>query len=237
MTQAAVGYQESTNGQQGLSSGLRVHKGLMDVGSLRVNRTIWPNNPIGVAAAGGGSGLELAHAPFSYSAIQSFDREHAAWLDLNIAAKNINLQPQGGKVALPSGTVQSAPAVIKYIATWNIPSTAVWTETPVQQVLAVTAGNIVRVEASGTLTCTQAGAVVYVGLGIDGGILHDSMFCAQPSNGSNTLAGYHVTGYFTSITTTGSHRFSVFLYTNGSPSVAGLWGGAYNYLWITEQKA
>jgi hypothetical protein len=238
MTQA-VAYRESQNGQQEQSSGLIIHRGPLNaavvraIGSPATGGAIFPRD-----GQGSGSSLELAHTPKSSSSIQSYDRDTSQWLDLNLYGKNVNLGAFGGKVIMPAQSVQSSPASAKWIGNWVIPSTGTWTETPVQQVLSVTAGNPVRVEACGTLTCAIAGAVMYVGLGLDGGIVHDSMFCAQPGSGSNTLAGYHVTGYFTSqISTSGTHRFSTFLYTNAGPSAAGLWSGAYNYLWITEQRA
>jgi hypothetical protein len=226
----AVGQGDSSNGRQQLGSGLVTHRGIIDANCVRAQGNLYPQS---------GRGLELLYDQTAKQGlIYSYDRDAQVWTDLNLTGKNVMLNAPGGKVSLPAGTVQSTVGT-RWIGTYNLPAAGTWYESPVQQTATVTAGNMVRVEASGTVGHSVAGGIVYVGVGIDGAIATggDSMFCCQPNNGGgNTITGYSFCAYLSSqIATSGAHRFAVFLHTNAVG--ASMWAGGYQYIWVTEQRA
>lgn len=227
MTQSAVAYTEQTNGLSALSSGLRTHKGLLEATSIRVRGPlVFPRG-----GAGGGQGLEMAHNTDVGSLLQAYDREKAAWLDFTVNAKNINLAPQGGKVALPAGSAQQLLGSFRQVVSYSIPAAGNWYETPAQ-VSATTTGGLVRLEACGSLTHTVVNAVIYVGFMTDGGLTADSVTAASPGVANGVLP-YSIVYYSTP--SAALHRFSICLYTNITGG--GFWNGAYQHLFVTEQRA
>src|SRR5215467_4156270 len=101
MAVSAAHFKEVTNGYEQTSSGLWTHKGRLNSDGLRV---IGPANypPTG-------QGLELVYydsaaQPPGLGIIQPYNRDASAWGDLNINARNINIQPQGGAVTMPANT-------------------------------------------------------------------------------------------------------------------------------------
>jgi hypothetical protein len=225
----AVGQGDSSNGRQQIGSGLVTHRGIIDSNSFRAQGRLYPQS---------GAGVEVQYDQTAKGGfVISYDRDVAAYTDLNIGAKNITLTAQGGgKVSLPAGTAQNT-STARIIQTWNIPAVGGWYESPLQINLAVTAGNQVRVEGCGTFTHAVAGAIIYVGLGLDGALQLDSLMCPQVSLAGG-VAGWAFTCYLGGqITTTATHRFSVMLYTNAAGPPSGFWNGAYQYLAVTEQRA
>jgi len=223
----ATGQGNSSNGRQQLGTGLVTHRGIIDANSFRAQGALSPQS---------GAGLELQYdQPTKRGFLQSYDRDAAAYTDLDINAKNLNLVAVGGKVTLPAGTAQTTTTT-RIIQTWNIPAINTWYESPLQINLATTVGNWVRVEACGTIVHAVATAAVYVGMGVDGTLVYDSLMVCQP-----TLNGAMVPWSFTAyvggqITTSGTHRFAVFLYTP-STGAAGFSAAGYQLINVTEQRA
>jgi hypothetical protein len=225
----ATGQGQSANGRQQLGSGLVTHRGIIDTNSLRVQGYLNPQS---------GAGLEIIYtqpAPKN-GILQSYDRDAAVYTDLTLSARNITLSANGGgKVSLPAGTAQNTTTT-RIIQTWNIPAINGWYESPLQLNQATTAGNLVRIEGCGTIAHSVATATVFVGCGVDGTLVYDSLVVCQP-----TLNGAMVPWSFTcyiggQITTSGTHRFAVFLYTPSS-GTAGFSAAGYQLINVTEQRA
>ncbi|HZT54998.1 MAG TPA: hypothetical protein VFA35_02140 [Burkholderiaceae bacterium] len=221
----AVGQSNSSNGRQQLGSGLVTHRGIIDSNSLRVQGWLNPQS---------GRGTELGfQSTAAYGYLQVIDRDSQTWLDLQVSARNITLTATSGKVSLPAGTAQQLIGSYRAIAGWNIPATSAWYES-VAQVNATTTGGVLRLEACGTVTHSVATAIMYIGLMIDGNPGYaDSQTAVQPSlNGQ--LMPYSIIYYLGGLAA-GAHRFSIMLY---SPNMgAGLWSGAFQNLYVTEQRA
>lgn len=220
----AVGQGDSSNGRQQIGSGLVTHKGIIDSNSFRAQGILSPQT---------GRGLELIYNQTGpYGIVQSYDRDAAAYTDLYLSAKNINLTPQGGKVTLPAGSVQQLLGSYRQVITWSIPASGNWYETPAQ-VSATTTGGMVRLEACGSLTHATLSAVTYVGFMCDGALTADSLTAVSAPQ-ANAVMSYSAIYYFTP--SAALHRFSIMLYTN-SAGVGGFWSGAYQNLFVTEQRA
>jgi hypothetical protein len=114
---------------------------------------------------------------------------------------------------------------------YYVPAGGAWYESTAQ-VNATTSGGRIRLEASGGLKSNTAGAVVYIGFGIDGAIALDSQ-----TAGTIPVAGYTLpfgcTGYVQPAA--GPHRFAIFVYANVANN-SGLEPGIYTNLWVHEQK-
>lgn len=220
----AVGQGERSNGRQQLGSGLVTHRGIIDSNSFRATGNLWPQH---------GAGLELIYdQPSKTGYLQSYDRDASAYTDLNVTGKNVTLATNGGKVTLPAGTTQQLLGTYRQIAAWNIPATGAWYESNAQ-VSATTTGGLVRLEACGSLTHPAANAVIYVGFMTDGSVTADSLTVAS-SGTANWVSPYSIVYYFSP--SAALHRFSICLYTNIA-GASGFWSGAYQNLFVTEQRA
>lgn len=235
MVVSASAFTESTDGYQQLSSGLYVNKGQIDAGLLRATGSkdtggvLWPRD-----GAGSGSGLELAHYPKLSSNVQSYDRDTSTWLDLNLYGKNIGLNPQGGKVSMPAGSAQALLGYYWNPVGWTVPQVNVWTESPVQASFTSSGTYPWRIEWGCTIGNPTKGAVVYVGVGIDGAITFPSLalFHVPEANYLTTVSG---TAYLTTPPAAGPHRAGIFIYTGTAGTAIN--AGAYATLWVTEQRA
>ena len=222
--------------EEASAGGLILHRGPLNaalvraIGAPATGQPVFPRD-----GSGSGSGLELVHAPRSYSAIQSYDRDVSQWLDLNLNARNINLQPQGGRVQMPLGSATNLVGN-RILQAWNIPAAGAWYETPLQQNLAVTAGNIVRIDCSGSLYHSVIPTVTYLGVMLDGAVALDSVQTTTCTLANATMPYGFTTYLGGQITTSGTHRFSLMLYANGG-GAGGFWGGAYQCISVTEQRA
>lgn len=235
---ASFGTQElARNGAQELSSGLIVHRGQMQASLLRAIGSANGFSPVYPRdGAGSGSGLELVHFPKSLSQIQSYDRETSQWLDLHINAKNINLQPQtGGKLNMPAGSSQAMLGYYWQPVLWTVPAINGWYETSVTCSFTSTSSAFPwRIEWGTSLGNPIKGAVIYVGIGLDGGVSWPSLalFHTTEANYLTTVSG---TVYNLSPPPPGPHRVSIFVYT-GSAGTA-INNGMYSTLWVTEIRA
>ena len=224
MVVSAAHFKEVTNGYEQRSDGLYVHLGKMDVGSLRVTNNLPPRSGVGVET--------LYDAPGQIGYILAYDRDAAAYRDLNINARNITLNTIG-KVNLPASTAQQNLGSYRQIVGWTITATGAWYESPLQ-VAATPAGGRVRVEACGSLQSgSSANQIIYMGVGIDGAISLDSLGATQFPV-ANSLQGFCVVGYITP--SAAPHRIALFLYTDKTGG-GGLWSGCYQQMWLHEQKA
>ena len=111
---------------------------------------------------------------------------------------------------------------------WSIPASGTWYETP-SQLTTTTSGGMCRIDACGSFTIPNTGQGCYVGFGVDGTLMYDSLFvCSAGANGQ--VFGYSYT-VFTQPAAS-SHRFATFMY--GTP------GAGFNnwtqLLYVTEQK-
>jgi hypothetical protein len=221
----ATGQGQSANGRQQLGSGLVTHRGIIDANSFRAQGRLYPQS---------GAGVEIQYDQSTKGGfVIAYDRDIAAYTDLNIGAQNITLTPHGaGKVSLPAGTAQALIGSYRAVVGYTIPAAGAWYETPIQ-VSATTSGSPVRLETCGTLVCGLANQLIYVGMGIDGTIPLDSQM-VQSLPTVNAVVGFCAIGYLTPAA--GLHRFSTFLYMNAGPG-GGLWAGGYHSLWVTEQRA
>ena len=235
MTQA-VAYGEAENGQQSTSSGLILHRGPLNaalvraVGSQQTGQVVWPRD-----GQGSGSSLELAHYPKQSSNIQSYDRDTSQWLNLDIYGKNISLNPQGGKLTMPAGSAQALLGYYWNPISYTVPSINTWTETPVTANITSTNINFPwRIEFGVCIGNPTKGAVVYVGLGLDGNVSWPSLalFHVPEANFLETVSGVM---YAQNAANPGPHRVSVFIYTGTANTSIN--SGAYATLWVTEQRA
>lgn len=189
-----------------------------------------------------GTGVELLYvkdnpnpaAANGYGLLQAYSRDTSTYRDLVITGRTINLSvPAGGKVYLPAESANAFVGGIRWIGGWDIPQVNVWNETPVQ-VTATLTGRTVRVEACGSIK-GATNALIYMGFGVDGTCILDSMTAAQVV-ANNVHFGWAMVGYFLpSQAPAGVRRISVFMYSNVAGS--GFWTGAYNSLYVTEQRA
>jgi hypothetical protein len=206
----------------------------MDVGSLRINHAVVPHD-----GAGGASGMELLHYPYNQSVLQSYDREHSAWLDFYLNAKNINLQPQGGgKVGLPAGTAQALVGNWYATSGYSVPATGTWYESDVR-VNFTSTGFPIRIEFHCTVYAQTAGGVIYIGLGFDGTLYWPTMAIGQ-SAGANAPVPFSGVTYaplpsIIGIPIAGPHRVSIFVYCNTLPTL--FHSSSYAGLYVTEQRA
>lgn len=231
MTQSAVAYRETDTGNTSLSTGLRTHKGIMEATTLRIKGPpLWPHD-----GAGGGQGLELAHYTDNYSVIQAYNRETSQWLGLVLNAGYITLAPQGsGKVNLPAGTAQALIGQWNAAVNWTCPQINVWTETPVTANFTSNGVSPWRMEYAVAISNPAKGAVIYIGLGLDGAVTWQSLALIHvpEANYIETVSGVM---YHTTPPGAGPHRVSVWMHTNSAGSTIN--PGAYATLWVTEQRA
>jgi len=225
-----TGFSRSQNGFQELSSGLSTHRGQLDSALLRATGTTLGQAVYPVR----GNGLELAHTPKQSSTIQSYDRDTSQYLDLNIYAKGINIQPQGGRINLPAGTAQSLLGYWFNPSNYVVPQINVWSESDVRANLTSTGVGIWRIEFATTITSQTAGTICFVGVGVDGSVNWPSLQLLHAP-----AAGYGVptagTVYHTSPPAAGPHRVSIFLYASALNT--GIHSSMYTALWVTEQRA
>jgi hypothetical protein len=225
-------YIDADDPSQGAPSKYRKHRGIIAATSMRVvGPVLFPRD-----GAGAGQGMELVHVTDNYSAIQVYNREKSQWLDLQINARSIGLNPQGGKIYLPQGSAQALIGQYRAIAGWNVPALAQWYESTAQVNVTCQAGSVIRLEACGTAlmdTPATGGAVLYFGFMRDGVLLFDSLQAVQVSN-ANAISGFSFMAYDSS-PLAGLHRYAITCYL--SAGAGGLWSGAYTNLWVTEQRA
>lgn len=217
------------NGREHRTDGLFKHLGLMDTGSLRATQDLTYPNPMQ------GAGVEIVYSPVGLAgSIICYDRSLNQWRDLNLFGKNINLTPQeGGKVTMPSGTAQALLNQFTGTSAWQIPAQNSWYETPSQITVTTQAGATHRIEATGPTNWSAAGMLIYMGLGVDGGINYPSLWaCTVPTGG---VVCYSMIMYVSGLAA-GSHRFSVWMYMANS-GTGGFWPNAYQSLFVTEQRA
>jgi hypothetical protein len=220
----ATGQSASSNGRQQLGSGLVTHRGIIDANSFRAQGNLYPQS---------GAGLEAIYSggPAGFGVLQVYNRDTSQYLDLNLAARNITLGTNaGGKVTLPAGTAQALLGQYFTAPTYTTPSAAAWYETPVQ-VSFTSTGFALRVEYGCSVRNSVAGAVTYVGIGLDGGISWAMNLITTPAVNYITPAS----GVVYTTPTAGSHRVSVFLYCN--TGLTSIEGGANCSLWVTEQRS
>ena len=217
----AVGTGSSPNGRQSLGTGLVTHRGILEANSLRANGYVWPQS---------GRGTEVGFqnvAPYGY--LQVIDRDTTTWLDLNLTAKNIALNPQaGGKVTLPAGTAQQTFGYMSALG-WSTPSINVWHESPVQVAYTATGVNT-RIEYSCSLWNTTGGAGVLAGLGLDGTFQWPLGAFGASGTMSQTLSGVMYT-----TPPAGLRRVSLFIRCDAG--AAYFLASTSATLWVTEQRA
>lgn len=225
MSQLAIGYKTLVDsGKERRSDGLLKHLGQLDTSSLRVCG-------VGGHPSLTGAGVETIYqAQVQTGTIQCFDRDAQVYRDLNIAARNITLQPQsGGKVTLPAGTAQSL--VASYVApTGASYATAPWAETVIQCSGTFT-GVPVRVELVCTWANVTAGQTNYFALGVDGSAMLGLATIQNTS--ANFLTTTSLVWYQTPAA--GVHRYALFVGVGGGQ--LNFHNGTYAVLYCTEQRA
>ena len=218
----ATGQGQSANGRQQLGSGLVTHRGIIDANSFRAQGILYPQS---------GKGAELIfNQANNIGTLQCYDRDAAQFLDLNLSARTITLN--GTKVVLPAGSAQQLLGTYRNVISFSIPAAGGWYESPVQ-VNATTTGGMVRLEACGSLTHAAVSGIIYVGFMTDGAITADSVTAVSAAL-ANQVMPFSIVYYATP--SAALHRFSIMLYTNTGGS-SGFWSGAYQQIFVTEQKA
>lgn len=234
MSQSAVAEKYLGSGREQRTDGLWKHLGTIDGGSLRAVDNMTPTIRTG-------AGLEVVYdRPSQTGYLVSFDRELSLYRDLNIAGKNINLQPlQGGTLGLPAGSVTTpaiaANAVQQLIGSfvgasgWAATAPAAWNESAVQ-VTVTCSGAPCRIEFCISISANTATAYSRVGIGMDGGILAALLTNHYPT--ANMIQALSCVYYVTP--SAGPHRFAVFVLPN--TGIMTLDGGTTHTLFVTEQK-
>ena len=135
----------------------------------------------------------------------------------------------GGGHATGAGTAQALIGQYGPTAlSWSSPASAAWHETPAQ-VNALCTGKPVRIECSTNIGSTP-GAVIDVGLGVNGGVL---WVIARYSLGSGA-ANMPVSGTVYYTPSAGTHRFAIFAQPN--TGTVGIDGIGHTMLYVTEQR-
>jgi hypothetical protein len=152
-------------------------------------------------------------------------------------------QLSGGKLVLNTpGSIRTADIVAgatqRLVGSYKAQngwSTTVsgWLETSAQFTATVLdSTSTLRLEACGNVTAGPAGAIVYVGMGIDGGATFDTLQgCQMP--GANAVVPFSVLAYYSNLPA-GTHRFAIFLFVN--TGTGGFWPSPYTSLYVTEQR-
>ena len=234
MTQA-VAYRNGLSGQEEYSSGLIIHRGpltaalVRSIGAPSTGQYVWPRD-----GQGSGSGLELAHWPKVQSAIQSYDREVPRWLNLDINALNINLQPQGGKVTMPQGSAQALLGYWFQASNWAIPAINQWFESTTTVNFTTTGTYPWRIDWSTVSTCPVAGQACYIGVGYDHALNWPSVSLMHIPT-ANFAVPCSGTIISQAPPAAGPHSVSLWMY--GTSMGCGFHSSAMSGLWITEMRA
>jgi hypothetical protein len=224
MTQSAVAFKDTFNGYEQRTDGLWVHRGKADFGSLRATNTLPPIS---------GQGLEVSHVPGPSGAgyIVAYDRDIAAYRDLNLVGKNVTLSTLGGgKLGLPANSVQQLIGNVGS-STWSTTTVTAWVATALTTSV-TTGGGMLRVEVCFIGYHSVAGGQWLTGLGWDG-VVQVGM-----SQTTTPVANYGSTVSWVDYVTlpSGAHTVTVFAY-NYTAGTLGIVAGVASTLFVTEQKA
>jgi hypothetical protein len=233
---SAAHFKEVTNGYEQQTDGLWVHRGKMDVGTLRATNTLPPLR---------GAGTEIHYNPSAgVGSVFAYDRDADVYKDLNIAGRNITLSTIGGTLNLPDGSVQTADlaagAATQYLggysagANWTTPAVNTWYETPIQTTVTVSSVyQYIRIEAGAQFYGNTAGAYAHVGIGWNASIQYSLSTWHCVAVGYQQMANFvHYIG--PAGVAPGSVRFAVFMY--GAGGTFTLWNGSASYLYVNEQR-
>jgi len=189
-----------------------------------------------------GTGVELLYirdtpepsAWNGYGILHAYSRDTASYRDLIITGRNVTINANGGKLALPAGSVQSLKG--QYVGTtgWQVPAQNVWYETPVQVDVACTAGYVYRVEACGVINFSATGLLCYLGLAYNGTGLNSLQAIQFPTGAG--IMNYSMLAYFAYVPT-GTMRFAVWMHSANVGGTGGFWPSAAQSLYVTEQRA
>jgi len=199
-------------------------------------------NPLEAIIPKFGTGVELLYvkddpdpsAWNGYGVLQGFSRDTNSYRDLVISGRNVTINANGGKLNLPTSSVQQLKGQYVNVTGWQIPSQNVWYETPVQADVACTAGYVYRVEACGVINFSATGLLCYLGLAYNGTGL-SSLQAIQIPTGTGVM-NYSMIAYFTAVPT-GTMRFATWMHSANVVGTGGFWPSAAQSLYVTEQRA
>ena len=214
MVVSAAHFKDLTNGYERTTDGLWVHRGRFSAGP--------PGAAVGRAGdinANRGDGTGVYYFAGKGDRYLYYD-----------GAKFVFSPPLGTSAIAPGSAQQ---LIGQYFATngWAAAQATAWLETSVQVSGTFTNAGLVRIEFSTNVQSPGPSlAVIYIGVGIDGGVTFPSLQIAH------VPASYSVpmSGCIYSSPLSGSHRISLFMYA-GQAGCA-LVGSGYSYLAVTEQR-
>jgi len=233
---------ELTNGYEQRTSGLFVHKGRGDIGSIRAKNVMAPPS---------GQGLELLYDPsIALGYLWSYDRDAGAFRDLQIGGRNVTITTTGGALTLPAGSVTSAAiadgtiqtadlapgaatsVMAYYLAapSWTNTVTGAWTPTPITATVTTTNAPLL---VFGTLNYQHtAVGPNYVGLAMDG--VNPSIYELVTTPVVNGYCSVSLTWY-AGAPAAGSHSFTIVNYmaTAGTFTIS---TGSHSTLLVVELR-
>jgi hypothetical protein len=148
---------------------------------------------------------------------------------------------KGGPVDLPPGSIPTgeiAPNAIQerigmyaQLVSWTLPTTGVWTETPVQVTAALT-GALLRIEFNVLLSCPLKGHRIFYAIMVDGNAPTQSALGAldSPENAYAMMASGTV---YVDPVGSGSHRFA---FGVAGPAGSQIYNVIASTLYLTEQR-
>jgi len=135
----------------------------------------------------------------------------------------------GGPVVLPTGTVQERVGTYAQLVAYTLPTSNVWTETPVQA-MATFEGGLVRIEFNVFLGCPTKGQRIVWGIMLDGANPDQALGALDaPENNFGMMAS----GTYYVPSTPGSGRIGFGLY---GPAGTQIYAALPSTLYLTEQR-